>query len=419
MSTLFPAKHEEVAVPLPTPAAEATARATASTRLASIDAYRGLVMLLMMAEVLHLRRVAEALPESAFWAFLARQQTHVEWVGATLHDLIQPSFSFLVGVALPFSLAKRLARGQSRTRLTWHALWRALLLVLLGVFLRSLNREATNWTFEDTLTQIGLGYGFLFVLGLRPVRDQWIALGAVLFGYWAAFALWPLPPPGFDYATVGVSPEWLAAHGLTGFAAHWQKNTHLAAAFEAWFLNLFPRERAFLYHPGGYATLSFVPTLGTMILGLLAGNVLRSARDAAARLRWFALAGVSCLIAGALLGGLGVNPVVKRIWTPSWTLYSGGWCFLLLGLFYVIVDVWQRKRWAFPLVVVGMNSIAAYLIAHLFDDFIARALMTHLGSDVFHIFGAAYAPLLHGLLILGVLWLLLYWMYRRQLFLKL
>jgi heparan-alpha-glucosaminide N-acetyltransferase len=110
---------------------------------------------------------------------------------------------------------------------------------------------------------------------------------------------------------------------------------------------------------------------------------------------------------------------VKRIWTPGWTLYSGGWCFLLLGLFYVIIDVWQRKRWAFPLVVVGMNSIAAYLIAHLFDDFIGRALMTHLGSDAFHVLGAAYAPLLHGLVILGILWLLLYGMYRRKLFLKL
>lgn len=393
-------------------------RPVAASRLASVDAYRGFVMFLMMAEVLRLRRVAEALPESGFWAFLAQQQTHVEWVGASLHDLIQPSFTFLVGVALPFSIASRSERGQSRAVMTLHALWRALLLVLLGIFLRSLTRTTTNWTFEDTLTQIGLGYGFLFVLGFRPVRDQWLALGAILVATWTAFALWPRPAADFDYASVGVSAEWLAAHGQNGFAAHWQKNTSLAAAFDGWFLNLFPRERPFLFHPGGYATLSLVPTLGTMIMGLLAGNVLRSSREPSARLRWFAVAGVLCIAAGTLLGWLGICPVVKRIWTPSWTLYSGGWCFLLLGLFYRTIDVCGRTRWAFPLVIIGVNSIAAYLIAHLFKAFIAKNLLTHLGQDVFRIFGDVYEPLLHGLAVLGLMWLILYWMYRRKLFLK-
>src|ERR1041385_3873602 len=109
-----------------TPATTATIPKTAeatpsSTRLTSVDAYRGFVMFLMMAEVLHLSRVAAALPESGFWKFLAYHQSHVAWIGCSLHDLIQPSFSFLVGVALPFSLASRSARGQSRGRMTWHA----------------------------------------------------------------------------------------------------------------------------------------------------------------------------------------------------------------------------------------------------------------------------------------------------------
>src|ERR1017187_9365090 len=128
-----------------------------SVRLASIDAYRGLVMFLMMAEVLALRAVAKANVGQPFWAFLAYHQTHVEWVGCSLHDLIQPSFSFLVGVALPFSLASRAARGQSRTRMTLHATWRALVLILLGAFLASINQPQTCWDFEDTLSQIGLG----------------------------------------------------------------------------------------------------------------------------------------------------------------------------------------------------------------------------------------------------------------------
>src|ERR1700709_705052 len=100
------------------------------TRLTSVDAYRGLVMLLMMAEVLELRQVGR-LTASPFWQFLGRQQTHVDWVGCVLHDLIQPSFSFLVGVVLPFSMARRLAQGQTKAGMTLHAVWRALLLILL------------------------------------------------------------------------------------------------------------------------------------------------------------------------------------------------------------------------------------------------------------------------------------------------
>jgi heparan-alpha-glucosaminide N-acetyltransferase len=388
------------------------------SRLASVDAYRGLVMFLMMAEVLRLSRVAQAVPESGFWKFLAWHQSHVEWIGCSLHDLIQPSFSFLVGVALPFSIAARAVRGQSRSLMTAHALWRALILVLLGVFLRSTNATSTNWTFEDTLTQIGLGYGFLFVLGFRPMRDHFIALGVILVGYWAAFALYPLPGADFDYGKVGVTKEWLAANGVTGFAEHWQKNSNLAWAFDTWFMNLFPRAKEFLFNRGGYATLSFIPTLGTMILGLVAGVVLRSERPAQAKLRWFLIAGVIGLVAGSFLGWLGVVPVVKRIWTPSWVLYSGGWCFLLLAGFFYVVDQLQRRRWAFPLIVVGMNSIAAYLIAHLFDTFIAKNLITHLGRGIFQVFGKAYEPLLHGGATLLIMWLLLYWMYRRRLFLK-
>src|SRR5690349_4560848 len=125
-----------------TPAANTTADttavappiATAPGRLASIDAYRGLVMFLMMAEVLHMPGVGRE-TGSRFWQCPGYHQSHVEWAGCSLHDLTQPSFSFLVGVALPFSIAARRSRGQSATRMTLHAFWRALILVLLGIFL--------------------------------------------------------------------------------------------------------------------------------------------------------------------------------------------------------------------------------------------------------------------------------------------
>ena len=124
------------------------------------------------------------------------------------------------------------------------------------------------------------------------------------------------------------------------------------------------------------------------------------------------------MVSGWALGALGICPVVKRIWTPSWVLFSGGWCCLLLAAFYWVIDVRKVKGWAFPLIVIGVNSIAAYLIAHLFDAFIAKNLITHLGQRPFQVFGAAYQPLVHGAFTLAVMWLLLLWMYRRRLFLK-
>src|SRR5580765_2687233 len=119
----------------------------------SVDAYRGLVMLLMMAEVLQFSRVAESYPTSLFWKILGFNQTHVEWFGCSLHDTIQPGFSFLVGVALPYSIAARIARGGTFRSLFLHALWRAFLLAALGVFLRSTHAPQTYFTMEDTLTQ--------------------------------------------------------------------------------------------------------------------------------------------------------------------------------------------------------------------------------------------------------------------------
>ena len=376
-------------------------------------------MLLMMAGLtLGLPAVSRALPGHPVWAFLAHHQSHVEWTGCSLHDLIQPSFSFIVGVALPFSIAARLGRGQTLHRLTLHAAWRSLLLILIGLFLRSVGRPQTLFSFTDTLIQIGLGYTFLFLLGFRSVRAQWIAFALLLIGDWLTFALYPLPGPDFDYAQVGVTPAWLAEHGFPGFQAHWNKNSNAAWAFDVWFLNLFPQHPRWTYNAGATSTLNFLPTLATMLLGLVTGETLRSARTPAQKVRWLALAGVLTLVSGWALGALGICPVVKKLWTPSWVLFSGGWCLLLMAVFYAIIDVWGKRRWTFPLVVVGLNSIAAYCLAHLLDSFIRSSLKTHLGEHSFAILGKAYEPLLLGGTTLVILWLILLWMYRRKVFLR-
>jgi predicted acyltransferase len=394
---------------------QAAVSSSPAPRNLAIDAYRGLVMFLMMAEVLRLARVAQAFPGNWFWSFLAYNQTHVNWAGCSLHDTIQPGFSFLVGVALPYSIASRLAKGKTLGRMFGHALWRALALVALGIFLRSLGSRQTYFTFEDTLTQIGLGYPILFLLGFCRPRWQWTALGAILTGYWLAWALYPLPGPGFNIQAVGVPPDW--QHHYAGFAAHWNKNANLGNAFDQWFLNLFPRTSPFVANGGGYLTLSFIPTLGTMILGLVAGRWLRSSAPRIPMGRLLA-AGAIGVASGLLLHVAGICPSVKRIWTPSWTLFSGGLCFFFLAAFCWLTEVRGWRKWAFPLTVIGMNSIAAYVMAHLWERFIVDSFRIHLGRGMFRVFGTGTEPLLQGLAVLLVYWLVLFWMCRRKLFLK-
>ena len=385
-------------------------------RVGSIDAYRGLVMLLMVAEVMHFCRVAPHFPDSRLWGLLCFHQSHVPWVGCSIHDMIQPSFSFLVGVALPFSVASRTRRGQTPRQMTIHAFIRAAVLIFLGIFLRSMGQNRTNFTFEDTLTQIGLGYGFLFLLGLRPRRDQWIALALILAGYWLAFAVYPTPAGDFDYETVGVPNDW--EHLAEGFEAHWNKNANLASDFDRWFLNLFPRDEEFHYNGGGYLTLNFIPTLATMLIGLIAGGWLRSNLSGSQKLLRLAALGAACVAAGYALDRWGLCPLVKRIWTPSFSLFSGGLCCWTLGLLYAVIDLAGLRRWAFPLIVVGMNSIAIYVMSWTMRGFVESSIHTHLGARYTQILGEEFEPVVVGSTVVLVFWLILYWMYRRRIFLR-
>ena len=386
------------------------------TRIASIDAFRGFVMFLMLAEVMRLWTLRAAFPESRFWSIVAYNTSHVPWQGCSLHDLIQPAFSFLVGAALPFSLANRRARGESFGRMLGHAVWRSAALILLGIFLRSLERPQTYWTFEDTLTQIGLGYTCLFLLAFTSLRIQIAAFVAILVAFWGAFALYPLPGPGFDYTQVGVRADW--PHLYSGFLAHFNKNSNLAWAFDVWFLNLFPRESPFRFNSGGWSTLSFIPTLATMLLGVWAGRWLQTPRSTVDKLKGLIAGGVALTLAGLVFQWLHICPIVKRIWTSSYTLYSGGLVVLILAVFYAAIEWKGWRRWSFPLLVIGANSIAIYVMSGTIEHFISSALVRHLGRAPFAIMGPPFEPVLRGMAVLIVFWGILYWMYRRKIFLR-
>jgi heparan-alpha-glucosaminide N-acetyltransferase len=410
MSAQVESPQEEAVIQEPVPKAEGT------SRLLSLDAFRGTIMLLMLNEATRLPLVARSFPHSAIWAAIAFNTEHVDWQGCSLHDLIQPGFSFLVGTALPFSIASRRAKGQTFWQLLGHAVWRAFLLIALGIFLRSIHHSQTYFTFEDTLTQIGLGYVFLFLLGFTRVRTQVIVMLLILICFWGAFALYPAPGPNFDYARVGVPPNW--EHNYTGFLSHFNKNSNLSWAFDVWFLNLFPREEPFVFNEGGWSTLSLIPTLATMILGLITGEWLKSKKSKEEKLRGLVIGGIGLVLLGLLCQWAGICPIVKRVWTSSYTLYSGGLVVLMLAGFYALIEWKGWRRWAFPLIVVGMNSIAIYVMSWTMQGFFREALERHLGGVLAAITGPTFLPVAYGFAIMLSFWVILFWMYRRKIFLR-
>ncbi len=392
-------------------------------RLQSLDAYRGLIMVALAFNGFGIAGTAakmlEANPDSAFWSMAQHQFSHVQWIGCAFWDLIQPSFMFMVGASMAYSYVNRKKRGQSYRRMLLHAFTRALILIALGVFLGSAWAKQTNWSFTSVLAQIGLGYGFLFLLWGRSLRAQAITAAALLLATWILFVA--CPTDGINLKTgnkaVSVSAEW-AQTELEDVSPSWHKNANAFHAADLAFLNLFPREQPFEFNNGGYQTLNFIPALATMIFGLMCGELLRSSRAPMEKLRLLAIAGFSGVLVGGLLNIFGICPVVKRIWSPSWALYSTGICVLILAALYAIIDVKGYRRWAFPFVVVGLNSIFIYCMAQMLKPWTGRQLQTHLGKDVFKVLGDNWEPFVQFNLIGLCFWLICYAMYRQRLFIR-
>ena len=415
-----------------------TAREAKPIRLVSLDAYRGFIMLMLAANGFGIARLAR-LPEDApiwqvldydIWQQIAFHFDHPEWVsqfhlvGLSFWDLIQPAFMFMVGVAMPYSLARRQSLGHSSVRQLGHAVWRALVLVLLGVFLQSQSTGQTNWIFVNVLSQIGLGYLVLYLLVPRKLAIQWTALAAILIGYWIYFETYT-PPADYDYAAVQATDETVFHDGF----ASWSKNANAGYQFDQWFLNLFPQPAdESTVNAGGYLTLNFVPSIATMLLGALCGQLLRSDRKPWDKFAILAMGGACCMLLG-LVAGWFACPIVKRIWTPSWVLFSGAYVVWMLAGFYLVFDLWGRRltplKWlAFPLVVVGMNSIAMYMMGQLLRPWTTRMCVTHFGALLETAFGPAvladdmYGRITEPTLALLVFWLIAFWMYRRKIFLR-
>lgn len=442
-------------------------------RLISLDAFRGLAMLLLIPNVdggFSFHEMAERFPDSAAWSWLAHQFTHATWSGATLWDLVMPAFVFALGVSMPYSYAVRKQRQVPDASIQIHALLRAIALVMLGIFLlvpakttldyvwpfllltlglpvpklaarllgagsqdkRGLfdalwwgvilsasavrlfaeSERLVNITFGNILAQLGLAYFFAFMLVGRSRFTQFLVAAGILIVWWLAFLIYPLPAAGFNPASVGALP---GDELFDGYFRHWNKNTNLAAAFDAWFLNLFHRTEPFVYNSHGYQTLNFIPTIASMVFGVMIGEYLRSNRpDVQLRNRLFALGSLTAL-AGVLAGSF-LCPVVKSIWTSSWALFSSGCVLLPFALLYHIGDIRAQYGWTFPLAVAGQNSLILYVLALNYRWWVLAPWRHTLEPSLSSL---TWAPLLESAACGLTLWLVAFGLYRLKVFIRL
>lgn len=370
----------------------ATPAAPTPARLVSIDALRGFDMLMIAGA----GAVIHQLDGKTGWPWVdavAKQFTHPAWFGFTFYDCIFPLFLFLAGVSIPFSLSKAIAQGTPKTTLYRKAFVRLLILLVLGF----LDKNAPIPFFDphhmrlgSVLGRIGLA-GFVSVvlyLNLSSMKRLGVA-GGILLAYYAALFL--IPVPGFG------------AGNLTfeGNLVGWFDRTYLPGRLLQ----------------GTYDELGLLtqfPAMCLTMFGVLAGEILKGATSSpAAKFRSLLLAGVICLALG-LLWSLHF-PIAKRLWTSSFILVTTGISFTLLATFYGVIDWLNFKRWAFPLVVVGMNSLTIYMVYH-FVDFAHTSKL--LFSGLYQPLDPKWHSVLESTGALLLVWLFLYALYRRKIFFK-
>jgi len=306
---------------------------------------------------------------------------HVAWSGAVFWDLIQPSFMFMVGVAMPFALAIRRAKGATPRDNFKHVASRAIKLILLSHFLMIVSEQRIHFQLINVLAQIAFTYFLTFLIIQMEFRWQAATAVGLLAFHSALFLLFPGPDGPFS------------------------KEGNVGAVIDKALLG---------YHYSGYyVTINFICSTVTTLFGAWVGMLLRTQKPLMDKLRILAVAAVA-----AFAGGLALSlliPNVKRLWTASWTLYSTGWVLLMMLAFILLIDVAGYRRIAFPLVVVGMNSIFIYSAGFLVRGSIDRMLAAFTGG--FTSLGPL-APVLQNCCIMLVLWYLCYWLYKRKIFLK-
>jgi predicted acyltransferase len=363
-------------------------QAPLTARLVSLDAFRGFIMfwiagggaLIMGIQALGHNRIVDA---------LLYQLNHSPWEGLRFYDCIWPSFMLMVGVSIPFAYSKR-SQTQTHSQLLRHAVKRFLILFLLGSLRESANLGSPRWIeLSSALQPIAVAYLAAFLMERKSWRFQAAICGSILLGYTLLLAF--VPAPG-----IGV--------GL------YQKDANLVYAVDLALLGHRAKEAVFL--EGWGTILSTIPTISTTILGLLIGQLLRSTRSPVSKMKIMA-----AVAGGGLILGFGLSffvPVVMKMWTSSYGILSASWAIGMFLFFYWAIDVLGYRKWAFPFVVIGMNALTAYLCDTFTKLSQIVAIFSKSPAEVLGLAG----PLFSALAFLIMEWLILFWMYKRKLFLN-
>lgn len=423
-------------------------------RLRSLDIYRGLIMISLAFSGFGLAATARLAQQQDAqtligsgdyvreirWDLVEHHFSHVEWTGWGFWDMIQPSFMFMVGVSMAFSYRHRERRGDSYWKMLWHAAVRSIVLILLGVFLVSNWQSHTHWSFMNVLSQIGLGYVLLFLFWKRGLSVQLVGVLVILLVTFAAYRFANdvgVPDSPTELAEIGLTPEWVDEH-LDGIDPWWHKNANLGHNIDVWLLNRLPLVNPFEYNRGGYQTINFIPSLATMLLGLICGEWLADKKRESWLnvLQMLALAAV-CIGAGFALDYFGICPLTKRIWTPSWAIFSGGICIVTLAALYLVFDIVPLGVLGYPATVVGTNSLVMYCMSQLLKPWTRETLQRHFGDRVFHLQPQLgykmfspypfenppphfdiYLPMCQAILVGFCFWLVCLWLHRQRLFVR-
>ncbi len=353
-----------------------------NVRLISLDFFRGITMLLLISGGA-LQYFAKSEFSGTLIHDIFTQFTHPHYEGLRFWDLIQPFFMFIVGVAIPFSVAKRLSQGYSWSRLTKHAGQRSIILILLGVTLGTSGKEFTL-TFQNVLAQIGFTYFITFLLlRTRPSIQLATSLG-LIFLTEALYRLFPMEgdQPFAMGKTFGDYINSIIAPGSTG----------------------------------NWASFNAVPTAAHTIWGALVGQLFQSKFSVSKKLKYLIIAGIAAVAIGYAITP--VTPIIKKISTSSFVFASGGWSILALTFCYWVIDVKNYQNWAFFGIVVGMNPIFIYLLAGTIKGFIFRILEPW--SNL--IFSNWTSPHFINILLLSVAWFanwyVCYYLYRKRIFFR-
>jgi len=377
---------------LPTDKNRVGSPSTGSTgRIVSIDALRGFDMFwLMRGYGVFVAGAALISPEVG--SAVSAQFDHSAWTGFTFWDFIAPLFLFVVGLSMPFSISKRLQRGDSRRDLYIHIVRRTVILILLGWLMNRWRALDFPLRITGVLPRIALSYfiAALIVMG-AGIRGQILWTIGLLLGYWAAMA-W-IPVPGFG------AGAYTMEGNLSGYL-----DRMLLPSQVRWCCADYAKFGDFM------GVLGTFPSAASVMPGVLCGHLLRSSVPVGKKLLVFWGGGAAAV--GLALLWNPVHPIITALWTSSYVVYAAGWSMMLYGLFYWIIDVRGYHKWAFPFVVIGMNALTIYVLQSQikFVD-IANIFM---GGIIRH--SGAYATMLTFASTLAVEWLFLYWLYRKRIF---